>query len=780
MSHAVLRCFVLALALPLCACGGRIAPPVDLAAGGFELEILPASLAPGGSFADSTLDISETAGRVVVDVRLKRARDLKALYFELRYDSAALTALSAQASTALTGTDGLLQLAVLDEPGTAVFGAVLIHADVQAGFSGDGALARVEFARQPSSTSSTARRACLAPVGDRARVPLGLSTAPAMLRWRYYNPGDYDQNHEVSISDLTPLGRYFGDSGPFAPNSIQAVVDGDGNGEINIADLTPIGANLQRRVSGYRVYSSTDEGDYPAGNDEPSSIDWAGVTSEATGDAGAERLLFEFSLGAVEADQHYWVRPFDGAPMQPDAHEGTPSVYVTIADPGVVPPAALIMDNPSLGLAPLAVHFSGENSTDDTGIALYEWDFESDGVVDFSSAQPGAEHAFTAAGNYIVSLRVTDLDGETNSTGASIEVSAPVGWQLTLGSDELEIGTISRLILADGQPALAVASSSAELYFLRASDGAASSWAAPQLLDTAGLHSDSFALALIGGVPALACAAIELDDLFYIRASNAQGSDWEPAHHALTYSEIHEVDLVETADGRPLAAFAGYPGLGSEIDVVLGDDAAGSAWGAPIIVEGGDLGYGAPDCAFINGHPSMVFIDQFGQAKYATSAGTPDGTEWTIPELIAGDNSFSATLAEVQGRPAVVFASAFAPVQMVYVRADDAGGATWTPNTVPDPEANLTATPRLFMLGGSPAILYASESAHGSELFVIQAADQVGDDWAAPQLIGEFNHPYALRALELGGGELLLAFCEQYFSGQPLLEHRELYFAVRE
>src|SRR5438105_9751517 len=53
-----------------------------------------------------------------------------------------------------------------------------------------------------------------------------------VLSWRYYNPGDYDQNGEVNGSDLTPLAQHLGakvsgSSSIFAPNSIESVIDGD-------------------------------------------------------------------------------------------------------------------------------------------------------------------------------------------------------------------------------------------------------------------------------------------------------------------------------------------------------------------------------------------------------------------------------------------------------------------------------------------------------------------------------------------------------------------------
>lgn len=80
-------------------------------------------------------------------------------------------------------------------------------------------------------------------------------TGSAELEWAHYQVGDYDQNGEVNISDLTPVGIHIGkNSSDPGWNTAQAA-DGDGNGEINIADVTPIGQNFGAVVGGYVVES---------------------------------------------------------------------------------------------------------------------------------------------------------------------------------------------------------------------------------------------------------------------------------------------------------------------------------------------------------------------------------------------------------------------------------------------------------------------------------------------------------------------------------------------
>ena len=70
--------------------------------------------------------------------------------------------------------------------------------------------------------------------------------------------------------------------------------------------------------------------------------------------------------------------------------------------------------------------FDGSGSFDPDGwIVLYEWDFESDGVFDFNSATPAAEHAYPAVFSGVATLRVTDNDGNTATDTSLVEISLP-------------------------------------------------------------------------------------------------------------------------------------------------------------------------------------------------------------------------------------------------------------------------------------------------------------------------------------------------------------------
>lgn len=96
---------------------------------------------------------------------------------------------------------------------------------------------------------------------------------------------------------------------------------------------------------------------------------------------------------------------------------------------GNAPPVVTGQLNPTNGQVPLMVSFSA-TASDNEGIATYEWDFEGDGTVDFSSTGTATTtHAYISVGIYRPVLRVTDrLGASTLFIAPSTEVrAAPTG-----------------------------------------------------------------------------------------------------------------------------------------------------------------------------------------------------------------------------------------------------------------------------------------------------------------------------------------------------------------
>ena len=305
------------LALPalaiglLSACGSGTAEvqPAKARHNSFSMRVLPESFALGGS-GRFELSVQEGPDTALLRIRASDVRELSHFYAELEYDNAIWTPLEAD-SAGLLGNESI-QLLAGDGNGRVQYGELIPGAD-PAGVNVSGLLATIEFSREADSPRSASGAPEPAP-------PLNRDGSRDILTWYYENTGDYDQNGEVNIADLTPLGVNFGNSGPFAEDSAQWMVDGDHNGEINLADITPIGINFGERVDGYVIYAGPEGSGYPA---DPADDNGAAARSVATLDlsaalgGGSARKHFSYTDNTVQLHDRYWLRSMSAETASP-------------------------------------------------------------------------------------------------------------------------------------------------------------------------------------------------------------------------------------------------------------------------------------------------------------------------------------------------------------------------------------------------------------------------------------------------------------------------------
>jgi parallel beta-helix repeat protein len=91
-----------------------------------------------------------------------------------------------------------------------------------------------------------------------------------------------------------------------------------------------------------------------------------------------------------------------------------------------IKPIALFEVSAYVATTGTPITFNPSNSYDPDGtVVLYEWDFDGDGVYDQISPTPQAtSHNYANAGEYNVTLRVTDNDGLTDTVSATINLNS--------------------------------------------------------------------------------------------------------------------------------------------------------------------------------------------------------------------------------------------------------------------------------------------------------------------------------------------------------------------
>lgn len=95
-------------------------------------------------------------------------------------------------------------------------------------------------------------------------------------------------------------------------------------------------------------------------------------------------------------------------------------------------PTATASASPTIGNAPLVVNFSGTGTDPDNDIVLYEWDFDDDGVYDWSSTTSGnTSYTYNNTGTHVASFRVTDSTGLTGIDQILITVDITVSLSIS-------------------------------------------------------------------------------------------------------------------------------------------------------------------------------------------------------------------------------------------------------------------------------------------------------------------------------------------------------------
>ena len=639
-------------------------------------------------------------------------------------------------------------------------------------------LARVLAARPVAQASLLADNA-----GKHGGLPHQVSTPPSgiaaaaklvhgevedTLAWGYVCPGDYNQDGEVGIGDLTPLGLHFGEVSPagagqpFPWDSVGAVVDGDANGVIGITDVTPLGANFGRRVEGYNVYRSFDSADYPL---TPTAANGGGAQSigalamaQATGAAAAGRRQFSFALTNPPSGAFYWVRPYDGV------EDGTPSNLVAGAGANL-PPIAAIAADPPAGGQPLTVQFNAQASYDDDGsIVKYEWDF--DGPLngeqwEDTGTTPTAQHTYEKPGDYFPTLRVTDDDGATATDFTQVIVKIPPLAKLTFST----VPGIYKHLLWDASKSSDTDGRILKYEWDFDGDGvyeydAASAGETPAeqaLQDFYYYESGDYTVGVrVTDNDGLTATASKTAAPLYVGATWHVTQVDERLGDSMAYGIPRNPFILNVLD-RPALI---YSRLLDELDPVTNNslgtaylrasDQFGETWPEPEIVFASDV----RDAAIVNGRPAFIcnysvgespttadVYEVFLRAAESTEFAWDDPVEFNHYRLDAGGVAeglriaagYPEWLIDVEGRPAVIGFDDVNPPGG-YTMALDTNGHTW-----PAPHkygAQFTSYPHTAVatIEGLPATAsYVNEK----DIIYQRALDYTAIEWSSAELADE-------------------------------------------
>jgi len=210
-------------------------------------------------------------------------------------------------------------------------------------------------------------------------------------------------------------------------------VDGSYTATLTVTDDRGQSASLSKSVSVFST--SSPKADFVASPTAP-SVDQKVFFNAAPSTAAAGRTIvrYDWDYGSGRQDSGILVWQIYSQPgsygvtltVTDDAgNKGTTSKTVTVSAAGL---AARFTFSPSAPTTAQAVYFNGTESSGQSPITGYAWDF-GDGSTG-TGATPS--HAYAAAGTYVVRLTVTDSSGRTATITNPVTVTVTAGGLVAL------------------------------------------------------------------------------------------------------------------------------------------------------------------------------------------------------------------------------------------------------------------------------------------------------------------------------------------------------------
>lgn len=304
------------------------------------------------------------------------------------------------------------------------------------------------------------------------------------------------------------------------------------------------------------------------------------------------------------------------------------------------------------------------------------------------------------------------------------------------------------MAIVNGNPAMAYRGgdiSELDLFYVRASNANGTAWGEPIRLYTNG-YASYCSLAMVDGSPAIGFYNSSSDDLLYIRASDTNGAAWGTAAEVLTNGNIGQHVSLAVINGNP--AMSSYYSTSNDLVYVRATDSQGTAWGAPVTVATSMHTYGT-SLLTVNGNPAISFAS-FDSDLMFVRGNDVSGATWQTPVLVDTNGGWYSSMAIVRTNPAIAYHFVTAGA-LLYARATDVNGTAWGTPVWVDTNGTAGVYPSLAVISSNPAVAYWAAGA--DVLKFVRAANNTGSSWSADPVtvFSEEGVDGVAGLLEIGG-----------------------------
>ena len=237
------------------------------------------------------------------------------------------------------------------------------------------------------------------------------------------------------------------------------------------------------------------------------------------------------------------------------------------------------------------------------------------------------------------------------------------------------------MAIVNGRPAIAYYDNDGgeqSVRFLRANDENGSSWpSTPVKVNGENTITHSLSLAVVNGYPAISYYAVNNRDLIYVRATSADGSTWGAPITVESDGDVGSYNTLLIVDGNPAIGYR----RADELRFIRANNANGSDWPASgtIVDSVNDVGLYA-SMALVNGNPAFSYKDETNNQLKYIRANDAIGSDWTTPARTLDGTGYynqDTSLAVINGKPAISYYDGMSET-LNFIQATDADGTNWS------------------------------------------------------------------------------------------------------
>lgn len=206
-----------------------------------------------------------------------------------------------------------------------------------------------------------------------------------------------------------------------------------GSYEVSVTITDSVGYSVQKSETVTVLIGPTVEANAdPVIGTAPLAVNFAGSATDADGSVVlyqwdfADDGVFDYSDATSATTQFTYTTPgLYTARLRVTDNDGLiaeDTVTIAVGEPPILNASVA----PLTGTAPLEVTYTASATDPDGTVVRYEWDFESDGIIDYTSATDGnTTHTYTTGGIFSATARVFDNDGLLAERSFIVSVAGP-------------------------------------------------------------------------------------------------------------------------------------------------------------------------------------------------------------------------------------------------------------------------------------------------------------------------------------------------------------------